>query len=178
MARRRVHVSSTRACLLGIAFFVPIWRDAAHKWCGVASYPPATERKQPSSGIYVHGNGNAHSANLRVCEPRPWGIDENSIDEQTVFNSGALRCHHGDQLQRTGNLRCRSRPFDCSLLSSLPLRNEVRRSIHEFKMNSMATLPRLQLFGKSTKKQPRSTTLADTWQYIKIATHCIKIATH
>ena len=33
-------------------------------------------------------------------------------------------------------------------------------------------------FWQSTKKQPRSTTLADTWQYIKIATHCIKIATH
>jgi hypothetical protein len=48
-------------------------------------------------------------------------------------------------------------------------------------MNPMATLPRLQLFGKSTKNShvaPRSISLAGTWQYIKIATHCIKIATH
>ena len=123
----------------------------------------------------MHGNGNAHSANPRVCEPRPYRIDENSIDEQTVFNSSALRCHHGDQLQRTGNLRCRSRPFDCSLLSSLPLRNEVRRSIHEFKMNSMATLPRLQLFGSQQKNSHVAPRLPTRGSILKLPPIVLKL---
>ena len=31
---------------------------------------------------------------------------------------------------------------------------------------------------KNSHVAPRSISLAGTWQYIKIATHCIKIATH
>ena len=69
------------------------------------------------------------------------GIDEKSIDEQTVLESSALRCHPCDRLPRTGDLRCRRMSFDFSLLSSPPLKSGVRQRTHEFRMNSMVTLP-------------------------------------
>ena len=104
-------------------------------------------------------------------------------------------------MARTGNLRCRSRSFDCSLLSSPPQRNEVRRGIPEFKMNPMVTclsrqlrlhspdipvpsptthniripmvtLPRLQLLGKTTQVQK---TIATCGSVLKLPTIVLKL---
>ena len=83
------------------------------------------------------------------------GIDEKSIGEQTVLESGALRCHPCDRLPRTGDLRGRRRSFDFSLLSSPPLRSGVRQRTHEFRMNSMATFP-LDFLTKKIHVAPRS----------------------
>ena len=83
------------------------------------------------------------------------GIDENLIKEQTVLDSGAHRCRPGDRLRRTGDLKCRRRSFDFSLLSSPPLRSGVRQRTHEFRMNSMATLP-FDFLTKKIHVAPRS----------------------
>ena len=105
------------------------------------------------------------------------GIDEKSIGEQTVLESGALRCHPCDRLLRTGDLRFQRRSFEFSLLSSPPLRSGVRQRTHEFRMNSMATLP-FDFLAKKIHVAPRSMIRGSVLKLPITITHCIKFATY